>query len=88
MSQQIASKFISLVPTNGTEFTVQSGQKLIFELNPSLGLVKGRDSYLTFDVLNNSSDKQRLMLNNWSAFRNNAELQSVDGNFQSVSFRR
>ena len=64
MSQQIASKFISLVPTNGTEFTVQSGQKLIFELNPSLGLVKGRDSYLTFDVLNNSSDKQRLMLNN------------------------
>ena len=64
MAQQIASKFISLVPTNGTEFTVQSGQKLIFELNPSLGLVKGRDSYLTFDVLNNSSDKQRLMLNN------------------------
>ena len=63
MSQQIASKMISLVPTNGTEFDVNSGQKIIFELQPSLGLVKGRDSYLTFDVLNNSSYFKRLMLN-------------------------
>ena len=50
MSQSIASKFISLVPTNGTEFTVSSGQKVIFEVQPSLGLVKGRDSYLVFDM--------------------------------------
>ena len=64
MSQQIASKMISLVPTNGTEFDVNSGQKIIFELQPSLGLVKGRDSYLAIDVLNNSSDKKRFMLNN------------------------
>ncbi len=63
MSQQIASKMISLVPTNGTEFDVNSGQKVIFELQPSLGLVKGRDSYLAIDVLNNSSDNKRLMLN-------------------------
>lgn len=64
MSQSIASKFISLVPTNGTEFTVSSGQKVIFEVQPSLGLVKGRDSYLVFDILNSSSDKKRCMLSN------------------------
>ncbi len=64
MSQSIASKFISLVPTNGTEFTVSSGQKVIFEVQPSLGLVKGRDSYLVFDILNNCSDNRRVMLSN------------------------
>ncbi len=64
MSQQIPSKFISLVPTNGTEFDVNSGQKVIFELQPSLGLVKGRDSYLVLDILNNSSDNKRYMLPN------------------------
>jgi hypothetical protein len=64
MSQSIPSKFVSLVPTNGTEFTVSSGQKVIFELQPSLALVKGRDSYLVLDILNNSSDKKRYMLSN------------------------
>jgi hypothetical protein len=62
MSQSIPSKFISLVPTNGTEFDVTSGQKVIFEIQPSVGLVKGRDSYLVLDILNNSSDNKRLML--------------------------
>ena len=64
MSQSIPSKFVSLVPTNGTEFTVSSGQKVIFELQPSLALVKGRDSYLVLDILNNSSDNKRYMLSN------------------------
>ena len=64
MSQAVASKFISLVPTNGTEFSVNSGQKVIFELQPSLGLIKGRDSYLVLDILNNCSDNTRVMLNN------------------------
>jgi len=64
MSQQIPSKFISLVPTNGTEFDVNSGQKVIFELQPSLGLVKGRDSYLVLDILNSSADNKRYMLPN------------------------
>ncbi len=59
MSQSVASKFISLVPTNGTEFDVNLGQKVIFELQPSLGLIKGRDSYLALDILNNSSDNKR-----------------------------
>jgi hypothetical protein len=60
----IASNMVSIVPQNGTEFDVNSGQKVIFELDPSVGLVKGRDSYLVFDVLNNSSDYKRLGLNN------------------------
>ncbi len=64
MSQSVPSKFVSLVPTNGTEFSVTSGQKVIFELQPSLGLVKGRDSYLVFNILNSSADNKRTMLSN------------------------
>ena len=62
MSQAVPSKFVSLVPTNGTEFAVNLGQKVIFEIQPSLGLVKGRDSYLVLDILNNSTTNERLCL--------------------------
>jgi hypothetical protein len=62
MGSVVAAKTVSLVPQNGTEFVVTKGQKVIFELDPSLGLVKGRDSYLALDILNNSSDYQRLAL--------------------------
>jgi len=51
------SSFISLVPTTQTTFT-ENGQ-MIFELDESLGYVKGRDSYLVLDVENNSSDFSR-----------------------------
>ena len=61
-SQMVVSKSLSIVPQNGTEFDVTRGQKIIFEIDPSMGLIKGRDSYLCFDVLNNSSDYQRLAL--------------------------
>lgn len=57
-----SSKMISLVPTNGTEFDLQSGQKVIFEVPPNLGLIKGRDSYLTMDIVNTASDNRRLAL--------------------------
>lgn len=57
-----SSKMISLVPTNGTEFDLQSGQKVIFEVPPNLGLIKGRDSYLTMDIVNTTSDNRRLAL--------------------------
>jgi len=56
------SKMISLVPTNGTEFSLESGKKVIFEVPPNLSLIKGRDSYLVLDVVNTSSDFKRLML--------------------------
>ena len=34
-SEAVPSKFISLVPTNGNQFSGSSGQKIIFELEPS-----------------------------------------------------
>jgi|TARA_R110001599_G_scaffold91752_1_gene240824 hypothetical protein len=58
------SKIFSLVPTNGTEFTGKLGQKIIFEVEPSVGLLKARESYLVLNVLNTSSDWQRTMVNN------------------------
>ncbi len=61
--QPMNTKMLSLVPTNGTEFEVTQGQKVIFELPPNLGLVKGRDSYLCLDVCNTSTQQNRLGLN-------------------------
>ena len=58
-NQLVGSKTISIVPQNGTEFSVTKGTKVIFEIDPSVGLVKGRDSYLALDILNNSSDYKR-----------------------------
>ena len=57
MSQNIVqaknSKVISLFPTNATTFT--ENQKCIFEMDESLGYIKGRDSYIVVDVENTSS---------------------------------
>ncbi len=61
---QATSKMISLVPTNGTEFDCQQGQKVIFELPPNLGMVSGRQSHLALDICNTSSDNKRLRLDN------------------------
>jgi hypothetical protein len=58
------SKIFSLVPTNGTEFVGKLGQKIIFEVEPSIGLLKARESYLVLNVLNTSSDFSRTTLNN------------------------
>lgn len=64
-SSAIPTKFISLVPTNGNQFTGSKGTKIIFELEPSLGYVKGRDSYLVLKVLNNdTTSRNRVMFNN------------------------
>jgi len=58
------SKIFSLVPTNGTTFVGKHGQKIIFEVEPSVGLLKARESYLVLNVLNTSSDYSRVALNN------------------------
>tara|TARA_R110002073_G_scaffold234998_1_gene396148 strand:- start:3177 stop:4814 length:1638 start_codon:yes stop_codon:yes gene_type:complete len=55
------AKYVSIIPENGTEFV--SGQKIIFNLDPSLGWIKGRDSYLVFDI-ENISAKLKLSLRN------------------------
>ncbi len=50
MSVAENSKFIALVADNGTEFT--SEQKAIFTIHPDIGFIKGKDSYLSYDILN------------------------------------
>jgi len=49
-SQTNNAKYVSIIPENGTEFN--PSQKIIFNLDPSLGWIKGRDSYLVFDIEN------------------------------------
>ena len=56
MSVAENSKFISLVADNGTEFT--SEQKAIFTIHPDIGFVKGKDSYISFDILNEDIDNK------------------------------
>ena len=56
------AKFVSIIPENGTEF--QEGQKIIFNLDPALGYIKARDSYLCFDIQNTSSASIKYTLAN------------------------
>ena len=56
MSVAENSKFISLVPDNGTEFIAE--QKAIFTINPDIGFIKGRDSYISYDLLNTDSNNR------------------------------
>ena len=44
------AKFVSIIPENGNEFS--PGQKIVFNIDPSIGWVKGRDSYLVFEIEN------------------------------------
>ena len=53
---QANSKYLSIVAENGEQFN--PGQKIIFNLEENLGFIK-KDSYLVFDVLNNSADNSR-----------------------------
>lgn len=54
-----SSAVISIQPTNATEFVQR--QKLIFDIEPDIAFVRGRESYVVFDVLNTSADKNRWM---------------------------
>ncbi len=50
------SQFISIVPENGEQF--RPGQKIIYNIEPEIGFIK-KDSYMVFDVLNDSAEEQR-----------------------------
>lgn len=63
MNSATNTKMISLVPTNGTEFDLSSGQKVIFEIPANIALMKGRDSYMVWDIENTSSQNNRLAVN-------------------------
>ena len=43
-----SSRYISLTPENGTQFT--SNQKIEINVKPSIGFIKGRASYISFDL--------------------------------------
>lgn len=61
-AQSNNAKYMSIIPENGTEFVQR--QKIVFNLDPSLGWIKGRDSYLVFDILNTSTTGVRTTLAN------------------------
>ncbi len=52
-----ASQYLSIVPENGEQFV--AGQKIIYNIEPEVGYIK-KDSYLLFDVLNSSAQKNRV----------------------------
>ena len=60
MSVAENSKFIALVADNGSEFVAQ--QKANFTINPDIGFVKGRDCYLSFDMLNTDTNNRVAVL--------------------------
>ena len=53
------SQYISIVAENGEQFNPR--QKIVFNIEPEIGFIK-KDSYLVFDLLNNSTDKGRYTL--------------------------
>jgi len=53
------SQYISIVAENGEQFNPR--QKIIFNIEPEIGFIK-KDSYLVFDLLNNSADFGRYTL--------------------------
>ena len=55
MSISDNSKYLALIPDNGTEFV--AGQKVIFNVKPNISFIKGRDSYLSFDMENTSANR-------------------------------
>ncbi len=52
------SQYFSIVPQNGTQFT--AGNKVIFEINPNIAYVKGKDCYLAFDIFNSSDNNEQM----------------------------
>lgn len=72
VASQMNSKYISIKPENGETF--KSGQKIIYNIEPSIGYIK-RDSYLVFDILNTTSDNGRY---SWTAAGVNGIIKQVN----------
>ena len=73
---------VELVPINNTQFSVTKGKRVIFELQPDLGYIKGRDCVLQLDVLNASGSKQMAAFNNIagaSSLINRIDIYSLNG---------
>ena len=72
VASQMNSKYISIKPENGETF--KSGQKIIYNIEPSIGYIK-RDSYLVFDVVNTTADNGRY---SWTAAGVNGIIKQVN----------
>ena len=59
------AKYISLIAENGTEFSQR--QKVVFNIDPSVGFIKARDSYLVIDIENTSPNSPKVSLANAGA---------------------
>lgn len=57
--ESLNTKYISIVPENGEVFN--PGQKIIYNIEPNIGFMK-RDSYMIFDILNNTANFSRMQL--------------------------
>lgn len=68
------SRFISILPMNGSTFSQL--QKVSFELDESLGYIKGRDTYITVDIQNTTTDNTRWTLPN--GVGSSALIQQID----------
>ena len=53
------SQYVSIIAENGEQFNPR--QKIIFNIEGEIGYIKN-DSYIVFDILNNSADKGRFTL--------------------------
>ena len=51
-----SSRYISLTPENGSQFV--AGQKIQFDVKPSIGFIKGRSSYISVNLEKNSDNKR------------------------------
>ena len=54
------ARYVSIIPDNGTEFSAR--QKVVFNIDPSVGFLKAKDSYLVFDIENTSATFNRYTL--------------------------
>jgi len=54
MSISENSRYIALSPENGSQFT--EGQKVIFEVKPSISFLKGKDCYISLDLERDSDN--------------------------------
>jgi len=81
-SSSNAYQTVELVPINNSQFSVTKGKRVIFELQPDLGFIKGRDCVLQLDVLNSSGTSQMSALNNVagaSSLINRIDIYSLNG---------
>lgn len=57
-------KYMSIVAENGEQFV--AGQRIIYNIEPNVNLLKSKDSYLIMDIQNASTNSERVGLNQFA----------------------